>query len=141
MNHWRARRHLAAVPDHTLSPDLEARVLAHTRNCASCRRVLHEHWASERLLQRIPASMIPLGIGADAALRLAGLTRWAPEAAPVVGRWRAPALGVVAVLVAVLLQLSLVLPVTPGIATAEPWIEVSTRAGEPATVGGMAGWR
>ncbi len=141
MIHFTARRYLAAIPDHAVPGDLEARVLDHARGCPRCRRVLQEHWAAESLLQRIPASLIPLGGGAAAEIRLSGLSRWAPEPTPPVGRWRAPALGLAAALVAVMLQLSLSLPPTPAVAAAEPWIEVAALSGEPNTVGAMAGWR
>jgi hypothetical protein len=141
MIHWTARRYLAAIPDATLPGPLEARVLRHAQGCSRCRRQLREHRAAESLLQRIPASLIPLGGGAAAEVRLSGLIRWAPEPTPPVGRWRAPALGLAAALVAVMLQLSLSLPVTPAVAASEPWIEVAAVSGEPGTVGAMAGWR
>ena len=141
MNHFRARRHLAAIPDHMLAAGLEARVLAHARRCPSCRRTLHEHRAAEGLLASIPAALIPLGSGAAAERRLQGLIRWAPEPVRPVGRWRAPALGAIAAIVAVMLELSVTLPLTRPSTASDPWIEVAALPSGLEAAGGMAGWR
>lgn len=147
MNHWSARRHLASIPDRVLPPRLEERVLAHTRACPSCRQRLDEYFATDRLLQRIPASLLAVAGGSAVESRLAGLRRWAPApSAPPVGRWRAPVLGAVALIVAVMLQLSIVLPPAPSRAPrgergGERWVVVASVPNDTQLGGAMGGWR
>jgi anti-sigma factor RsiW len=85
MNHWTARRLLAAVPDHTLPAPLEAEVRRHAGRCRRCRRHLDELRATEALLARLPRALVPLEPRPSADARLAGLARWASPPVPTWG--------------------------------------------------------
>lgn len=78
MNHFRARRLLAGLPDGTLAPAREAEVRAHLAGCRRCRRHLRELEACETLLGELPTSLLPLEASRDAESRLGSLARWAP---------------------------------------------------------------
>jgi hypothetical protein len=101
MMHWKARRLLPATYDGTL-PDLVALdVRAHALGCARCRGAMREFELAETLLQRMPASLLPLEWSPTSYGRLASLSRWSidPERNP--ERWRAPALGLASVVAVV----------------------------------------
>ena len=69
MNHLRARRLLAGLPDGTLPPDTEARVRAHATACARCQRIVAEYDAMDRLLRSIPEDLLPAITSALTAAR------------------------------------------------------------------------
>jgi anti-sigma factor RsiW len=91
VNHWRAKRLLACLPDATLPAHTEAAVRTHVARCARCRAVLREHEACEALVRRLPASLLPQAPNALAEHRLAGLARWAARAQTPRVAWSAPA--------------------------------------------------
>jgi hypothetical protein len=103
MTHRRARRLLYALPDGLLSARAELRVRQHVRGCGDCRRTMLALEASEALLRRLPASLVPLDASPEADARLAGLARWgegrgdarAVATAPARRRapWQLPAVG------------------------------------------------
>ncbi len=82
MIHRTARRLLAAVPDRTLPAPLEAAVRDHADRCPTCARELAELEAAERLLLRLPASLLPRTETAADRARLARLASWARRAPP-----------------------------------------------------------
>ncbi len=92
MRHRAARRRLPALLDGLLAPAEERGVRGHLDSCHRCQRRLREFEASEVLLHRIPASLIPLHAGGAAHERLRALASWAPAPRP---RWTRslPALG------------------------------------------------
>jgi anti-sigma factor RsiW len=79
MNHWTARKLLPAILDHTIPAALEAEVRSHVDGCGRCRRTLSEFEASEALLARLPAALVPVEPSAAAHDRLASLARWNPD--------------------------------------------------------------
>jgi anti-sigma factor RsiW len=79
MNHWTARKLLPAILDHTTPAGIEAEVRDHVDACARCQRTLAEFEASEALLARLPAALVPIEPSAEAHERLASLARWTPE--------------------------------------------------------------
>jgi anti-sigma factor RsiW len=86
MTHRRLRRRLHALLEGLL-PTPEADVLrAHLAGCAACRGELRALEATEALVGRLPAALVPLGAGAEAEARLALLARWSP-AAPARPAW------------------------------------------------------
>ena len=97
MNHWTARRMLPAILDHTIPAYLEAEVRGHVAGCGRCQRALAEFEASEALLARLPAALVPVEPSAEAHERLASLARWNPDPRP---EWQerigVPALGALA---------------------------------------------
>ena len=97
MNHWTARRMLPAILDHTIPAYLEAEVRGHAAGCGRCQRALAEFEASEALLARLPAALVPVEPSAEAHERLASLARWTPDPRP---EWQerigGPALGALA---------------------------------------------
>lgn len=130
MMHWRARRLLASLPDGTLPEDLERRVRAHVETCRRCRRELGEIRASEALLRRLPASLLPIERGAEARVaraRLAALARWTDELAPdvsVAERLPVPVLGLASALALAVLT-----------ATIGDWAPIVTaQGGGPVTI-------
>ena len=82
MNHWTARQLLPAILDHTIPAGLEAEVRDHVDGCGRCRRTLAEFEASEALLARLPAALVPVEPSAEAQERLASLARWVPDPRP-----------------------------------------------------------
>lgn len=82
MNHWKAKRLLAAVLDHTLPPTVEAQVRDHADGCCVCARGLAELEAAEELLLRLPAALVPREATPADEARLARLARWARLAPP-----------------------------------------------------------
>ncbi len=80
MNHRKARRLLACLPDRTLPAPVEAAVRDHAGGCPVCRRELRELEAAEHLLRRLPAGLLPREATPAAERRLAGLARWARPA-------------------------------------------------------------
>jgi anti-sigma factor RsiW len=82
MNHWTARQLLPAILDHTIPAGLEAEVRNHVDGCGRCQRALAEFEASEALLARLPAALVPIEPSAEAHERLASLARWTPDPRP-----------------------------------------------------------
>lgn len=95
--HWKARRLLPAIYDGTLPELVELDVHVHALGCARCRRAMREFEISEQLLQRMPASLLPLEWSPTSYGRLASLSRWSLDPAPKPERWRAPVLGLASV--------------------------------------------
>ena len=93
MMHWKARRLLPAIYDGTLPELVELDVHVHALGCARCLRAMREFEMAERLLQRMPASLLPLEWSPTSYSRLASLSRWSPDPVRKPERWRAPALG------------------------------------------------
>ena len=79
MNHWTARQLLPAILDHTIPAGSEAEVRSHVTGCGRCQRTLAEFEASEALLARLPAALVPVEPSAEAHGRLASLARWNPD--------------------------------------------------------------
>lgn len=106
MMHWKARRLLPAIYDGTLPELVELEVQVHALGCARCRRAKREFEIADELLQRMPASLLPLEWSATSYGRLASLSRWSldPERDP--ARWRAPVLGLASVVALVLMFFS-----------------------------------
>ncbi|HBZ71554.1 MAG TPA: hypothetical protein DEP35_18255 [Deltaproteobacteria bacterium] len=77
MRHWRARRLLSSLPDGLLPETKELEVRAHVESCSRCRSELWALEASEALLRRVPATLLPLATTREACGRLALLARWA----------------------------------------------------------------
>lgn len=84
MRHRTARRRLPGLLDGLLPQAEERGVRRHLDECRRCRRRLGEFEASEALLRRIPASLIPLDVSGVGIERLRALARWAPAPRP---RW------------------------------------------------------
>ena len=82
MSHFRAKRLLAQVLDHTLPAPVEAAVRAHAERCGRCAGALAEHEHCEALLARLPATMVPVEPSTTADARLRGLARWAADPRP-----------------------------------------------------------
>ena len=82
MSHFRAKRLLAQVPDHTLPAPVEAAVRAHAARCHRCASALAEYEQCEALLARLPATMVPAEPSVEADARLRGLARWAADPRP-----------------------------------------------------------
>jgi hypothetical protein len=82
MNHWKARKLLPAILDHTIPAVLEAEVRSHVDGCGLCQRALSEFEASEALLARLPTALVPVEPSAEAHDRLASLARWNPDPRP-----------------------------------------------------------
>jgi len=80
--HWKARRLLAAVLDHTLPAPLEAAVREHADHCPSCDRALAELEGAERLLLKLPAALLPRTATASDEARLSRLAGWARRGPP-----------------------------------------------------------
>lgn len=80
MNHWQARGRVAALLDGTLPAATDQRVRTHVARCPRCRDVLRELEASEALLRRLPAALLPREPSPAAEARLAALARWAAPA-------------------------------------------------------------
>ena len=99
--HWKARRLLPATYDGTLPEMVALDVRVHALGCARCRHAMREFEMAETLLQRMPASLLPLEWNPTSYSRLASLSRWSldPERNP--GRWRAPVLGLAGVVAVV----------------------------------------
>jgi anti-sigma factor RsiW len=91
MTHRALRRRLHDLLDETLAAHDARVVRGHLAGCRACRRELRELEAAEALVRRLPAALVPLGGGAEASARLAGLARWAapPAARPrtAIPRW------------------------------------------------------
>lgn len=88
MRHWQARRLLSSLPDRLLPAEEELQVRAHVASCARCRSDLWALEASEALLRRMPATLLPLAPTREASGRLALLARWAGGGAkPSRGSW------------------------------------------------------
>ena len=82
MNHRTARELLPAILDHTIPAAREAAVRQHVDGCGRCRRALAEFQASEALLARLPASLVPVEPSVAAQNRLAAFARWVPDPRP-----------------------------------------------------------
>jgi anti-sigma factor RsiW len=106
MMHWRARRLLPAVYDGTLPELAELEVQVHALGCARCRRAMREFEFAETILQRMPASLLPLEWSPTSYGRLASLSRWSLEPKSDPERWRAPALGFAGLVALVLMFFS-----------------------------------
>lgn len=108
MNHWRAKRLLAALPDGSLAPEVEFQVRAHVDVCKGCARRLADFELAEELLGRIPISVAPLEFNPGAHRRLASLARWSEEPAlPRPQRWTGPALSLAGIVATTLLALTI----------------------------------
>jgi hypothetical protein len=121
MNHLRARRLLATLPDRTLPPETDAQVRAHAAGCTRCQRLLAQYEAMDRLLQSMPAELVPPEASAEAEGALGLLARWA---GPVRSPWfeRFPLHPIGAVATAVLLFVGVFLLTPPfETKTAEPF--------------------
>jgi anti-sigma factor RsiW len=107
MNHRTARQLLPAILDHTIPARLEAEVRDHVDACPRCRRVLAEFQASEALLARLPAALVPAEPSVEAYDRLASLARWSVDPRP---EWQqrigVPALGAFAAAAMLLMVMS-----------------------------------
>ena len=77
--HWTARRLLTALPDGTLEPAREAKVLEHLDGCRRCQRRHAQIEMAEDLLRRMPASLVPLDPHPSTHARLSRLARWSEE--------------------------------------------------------------
>ena len=88
MNHWTARQLLPTILDHTIPAALEAEVRNHVDGCGRCQRRLAEFEASEALLARLPAALVPLEPSAEAQERLASLARWSSDPRPPRPEWQ-----------------------------------------------------
>ena len=107
MRHWKAKRLLASLPDDTLPAETERAVRAHVAVCARCERRLARIHQAEALLQRLPASILPLEASPHTYPRLTRLAAWSEEPElPTPGRWRAPALGLASLVAVSLVMLS-----------------------------------
>lgn len=105
LGHGSARRRLPALLDGAL-PESEARaVRRHAGRCRRCARHLRELEASERLLRRLPASLLDPGARTPAR-RLAGLARWSRGDRPTPPAPALPALGALVAAAALVLLLS-----------------------------------
>ena len=93
MMHWKARRLLPAIYDGTLPELVDLEVQVHALGCARCRRAMREFEFADELLQRMPASLLPLEWSPTSYSRLASLSRWSLDPLRNPARWRAPALG------------------------------------------------
>jgi anti-sigma factor RsiW len=82
MRHRAAMHRLSQLLDHTLPVATERAVWEHVDECDECQERLAEHRACGRLLERLPAGLIPLSGGPAGEQRLMGLARWSPTAAP-----------------------------------------------------------
>jgi anti-sigma factor RsiW len=106
MRHGKARTLLPQVLDGSLTPVTEAQVRAHAERCRRCSRALADFVTSERLLGRLPRSILADPAPEQLTSRLHGLARWAMDAEPTwAERLGATALGTAAavMLVAVVL--------------------------------------
>lgn len=131
MTHLRARRHLAALHDGTLSGPRAAAVGVHARGCARCRRILAEYEVMDDLLRSLPAPLLPAETSAAAE---EGLWRVARLAQGSRGPWfeRLPIhpLGAVTTAAALLLAVFLLTPPFE-IETAEPFNAVVLASAAP----------
>ena len=81
MRHRAARRRLPQLLDHTLPVATERVVWAHVDDCDECQERLAEYEACGRLLEQLPAGLIPLSATPAGDQRLVGLARWSPAVA------------------------------------------------------------
>jgi anti-sigma factor RsiW len=81
MRHFSAWRRLSQLLDHTLPAATDRAVWAHVDECGECQDRLAEYEACGRLLERLPAGLIPLSPTPAGEQRLVGLARWSPAAA------------------------------------------------------------
>ena len=132
MNHFRARRLLAAVPDGTLPAQAQAKVQAHAAGCERCRRLLAEYESMNRLLRSLPAALVSPSAEAEGALDL--LARWVgPPMVPWFERLPIHPIGALATALALFLGVFLLTPPFE-IQTAEPFnvvVVASAQAGRP----------
>lgn len=103
MNHRRARALLSDSLDGMLVPPLQQELRLHLAGCPACSRELRELRAAERLLGRLPASLLAQAWTPAGEVRLRALTRWAEEPEAVAVRWQVPALGALAAVALALL--------------------------------------
>jgi anti-sigma factor RsiW len=82
MTHRAARRQLHALLEGGLAPAEAAALQTHLDGCRACQRELRALQATEALVARLPAALVPIGAGAEADARLALLARWAFHAPP-----------------------------------------------------------
>lgn len=100
MSHRKARTLLPQVLDGSLAPVTEALVRAHAEQCRRCSRALADFVASERLLSRLPRSILADPAPEQITTRLHALARWAMDAEPSwAERLSATALGTAAAVV------------------------------------------
>lgn len=131
MNHLRARRLLAALPDATLAPAAEAKVRAHAAGCARCQRILADYEALDRLLRATPAALVPPEPTAATERALDSLARrLGPARTPWLERLPIHPIGAVATAAALLLGVFLLTPPFE-IETAEPFNVVVVSRAQP----------
>ncbi len=134
MNHLRARRLLAALPDETLPRGVAAQVRAHAAGCARCQQILADYDRIDRLLRSLPATLVPRVRSTPAERALGLLARLArPERGPWFERLPIHPIGAVATALALLLGVFLLTPPFE-IETAEPFnvvVVASAQAGRP----------
>jgi anti-sigma factor RsiW len=107
MNHFRARRRLAALLDDGLSECEERAIRGHLGGCRRCRRHLAELELAAKLVEGLPHTMAPLEFDPSAHARLTRLALWSEEPGPPLrDRWTAPALSVAGLVVAFTLAFS-----------------------------------
>ena len=80
MNHLRARRLLATLPDGTLPAETDTEVRAHAASCKRCQRLLAQYETMDRLLRSMPSGLVPPEASAEAEGALGLLARWAGPA-------------------------------------------------------------
>jgi anti-sigma factor RsiW len=95
MTHAALRRWLHSLLDGELVPGQLVILRSHLEQCPACRRELRALEATETLVARLPAALVPLGAGPEADARLALLARWSAARAPrhAAPRWGVGALG------------------------------------------------
>jgi len=131
VTHLRARRLLAALPDGTLAPEVEAEVRAHAGSCRRCQRILAQYDAIDRLLRSLPVSLVPSLPTPEAETALARLARWAgPARRPWFERLPIHPIGAMATALALLLAVSLLTPPFET-ETAEPFNAVVVARAQP----------
>ncbi len=131
MNHLRARRLLAALPDGTLAPALEAEVRRHVSGCGRCQRQLDQYAAIDALLRSLPQRLIPPVPSSETDRSLDLLARWlGPVRKPWFARLPIHPLGAVVTAAALLLGVFLLTPPFE-IETAEPFNVVVLASAPP----------
>jgi anti-sigma factor RsiW len=131
MNHFRARRLLAALPDGTLPAQAQAKVSAHAAGCERCRRLLAEYESMNRLLRSLPAALVPPSPSPEAEGALDLLARWVgPARVPWFERLPIHPIGALATALALFLGVFLLTPPFE-IQTAEPFNVVVVASAQP----------
>ncbi len=131
MNHLRARGLLAALPDGTLAPALEAELRRHVSGCARCQRQLDQYAAIDALLRALPRQLIPPEPSAETDQALGLVARWlGPVRKPWFVRLPIQPLGAVITAAALLLGVFLLTPPFE-IESAEPFNVVVLASAPP----------